>query len=97
MRVTVKFPPPMSTPTKRDIVDLELHENAHLSDLLETLKERYGESLTDLLYMQEDEPVDVWASVIVQGHVVPLPLTQKSNARLVEGAVVVLMTPASGG
>jgi len=97
MRVTVKFSPPMSTLTKRDQVEIELHENARLIDLLEILKERYGESLMDLLYMQEHDPVDVWASIIVQGQVVPLPLTQKSNARLVDSVVVVLMTPASGG
>ena len=42
-----------------------LHEDTHLSDLLEALKERYGESLVDLLYMHERDPIGMWASIIV--------------------------------
>jgi len=97
MKVTVKFTPEMSRLTKTDQAVVDLDENAHLSDLLKVLVIRYGESLTNLLYMPEHDSIEVWPSLIVQGLVISLPLTPNSDVKIKDGSLVVLMTPATGG
>ena len=97
MKVTVKFAPYISVLTKTDHITIDLDENARLSDLLKVLTMRYGEALMDLLYTSELSPLDVWASVMVESQVVPLPLIPESDVKLKEGSVVVLMAPVSGG
>ena len=97
MKVTVKFTPYMSVLTGTNQTAIDLDESAHLSDLLKVLATRYGEGFIDLLYTSELGPIDVWASVIVDGQAVPLPLIPKSDVKLKEGSVAVLMAAVGGG
>ena len=97
MKATVKFPPNIRIPTGTDQTVIDLDEGAHLSDILEVLATRYGEGLINSIYTPELDSLDIWASVIVDGQPVPLPLTPKSDVKLKEGSVIVLIAPVSGG
>jgi len=97
MKVTVKFNPYIRVLTKTDHIIIDLDEGAHLSDLLKVLTMRYSEGLVELMYTSELDALDIWASVIVNGQLVPLPLTPRSDVKLQEDSVITLMTPVGGG
>ncbi|MFB0522696.1 MAG: MoaD/ThiS family protein [Candidatus Bathyarchaeia archaeon] len=97
MKVRVRFTSQISVLTKTDHTDIDLDQNARLTDLLRVLNTRYGEGFLDLVYTPEQGSVDVWASVIVDGQVVPLPVMPMTDVKLKEGSVVVFMAPVGGG
>lgn len=97
MKVRVRFTSQISVLTKTDHTDIDLDQNASLTDLLRVLNARYGEGFLDLVYTSEQGSVDVWASVIVDGQVVPLPVMPMTDVKLKEGSVVVFMAPVGGG
>ena len=97
MKVRVRFTSQISVLTKTDHTDIDLDQNARLTDLLRVLNTRYGEGFLDLVYTSEQGSVDVWASVIVDGQVVPLPVMPMTDVKLKEGSVVVFMAPVGGG
>lgn len=97
MKVLVKFTLNIRSLTKTGQAIVELDKSAHLSDLLSVLATQYGDELISLLYLSEQETIDVWASIIVDGTSVPLPLIPQSDVTLREGSVVVIMSPVSGG
>ena len=93
MKVTVKFTQGILALTGKDQTVINLRENAHLSDLLEVLTMQYGKGLMDLIYASELEPIDTWASIIVDGKVMSLD----SDVMLKEDSIVVFLVAASGG
>lgn len=97
MKVVVKFTATLRGLTKTDRTCVVLAENTHLSALLDVLTKRYGDALIAQLYLSERGTRDVWASVIVDGTVVPLPLAPQADLLLRDGSVVVIMSPVSGG
>jgi len=97
MKVAVKFTPYLRVQTKTSQTVVDLDEDARVSDLLELLTARYGRGLKDLVYSTEQDSVDVWPGLVVDGQAVPLPPVPESDAKLKEGSVVVLMSPFGGG
>ena len=97
MKVTVKFTPYLRVQTKTSQTIVDLDEDARVSDLLELLTARYGRGLKDLVYSTEQDSVDVWPVLVVDGQAVPLPPLPESDVKLKEGSVVVLMSPFGGG
>lgn len=97
MKITVKFTPYISVITKTDQISIDLDESANISDLLKVLSKRYGERFIDLLHTSELGSTDVWASITVDGRSVLVDGISKSEVKLKEGSVVVLLGPVGGG
>jgi len=97
MKVRVRFTLQISSLTKTDHTDIDLDQDARLTDLLRVLNARYGEAFLDLVCTSGQGSVDVWASAIVDGQVVPLPEMPMTDVKLKEGSVVVFMAPVGGG
>jgi len=97
MKVTVKFTPYLRVQTKTSQTVVDLDEDGRVSDLLELLTARHGRGLKDLVYSTEQDSVDVWPVLVVDGQAVPLPPVPESDVKLKEGSVVVLMSPFGGG
>jgi sulfur carrier protein ThiS len=95
MRIRVKFTPPIHSITNQDETSITLDENAKVKDLLEALKTQYGEKIIDLLYSSDMGPHESWTSIIVDGQT--LPLTHRSDVKLKDGSVVVLLAAIGGG
>jgi len=97
MKVTVKFTPYFRAQTRTEQTVVHLNEGAQVNDLLRVLTAQYGEGLRDLVYAANQDSIDVWASVIIDGKALPLPLAPESNIKLKEGSVVILLAPVAGG
>ena len=97
IKITVKFPPYMRALTKTDQTTFDLDENARVSDLLKVLTEQYGGRFTDLLNGTSELSWGIWASIITDGQDVLIDGIAKSEVKLKEGSVVVLLGPVGGG
>jgi molybdopterin converting factor small subunit len=97
MIVTVRFTPNIRVLTKTAQTTIDLDENARLSSLLQALATQYGEEIIDNLYASNLDSIDAWSAIIVDGKAVTLPITPRSDVKLKEGSVVVLMNAVSGG
>ena len=95
MKVKVLYLGVLRSKTGKNSEECIMAEESTLSDLLETLSSKYGESLKDLFKVDEKTKLD--PSVIATVNGASKDLSQANSVKLKDGDTVALMSLISGG
>jgi len=95
MRVKVLYLGVLRSKTGKKSEECEISKGSTLSDLLETLSSKYGESLRDIFKADKKSTLD--PSVIATVNGISKDLSKAENIKLKDGDTVALMSLISGG
>ncbi len=95
MKVKIKYFGLLRNKVGKKEEDFTLKRDAYLSDLLEKLRELYGEEMEDLLNIENENSLDPTLLVTVNG--ITTDLKDGTRKKLNENDTIALLTLISGG
>jgi len=95
MRVKVLYLGVLRSKTGKKSEEYEMPQGSSLSDLIETLSSKYGESLREIFKVDEKSKLD--PSVIATINGASKDLSKAEKIKLKDGDAVALMSLISGG
>ena len=95
MRIKVLYLGVLRSRTGKSSEEYEIPNGSALSDLIEKVSSKYGESLRDLFKADEKSRLD--PSIIATVNGVSKDMSQAENIKLKDGDTVALMSLISGG